>query len=648
AASPRTSEADGALEKLKEWRDQDLIERRERLEGATGRKVHRRRAMESHGGLAPSAPAGRRSEAQVHEPILVKEFCSAVGIPFIRLVKILQKEHNLLANINTTLPTAVAELVALSEGIELKVIKAKTQLEVLQEEFDGREVKKLSARPPVVTLLGHVDHGKTSLLDAIRSAKVASGEDGGITQHLTSYHLKREGLAITFLDTPGHAAFTAMRARGAQLTDIVVLIVAADDGVMPQTIEAINHAKAAGVPIVVAITKHDLGVFDEARVFGQLTEHGLTPSGDWGGEIDVIKTSAVTGEGLDDLLEHLAALAEVLDLKADFGGAPAGAVVEAETREGVGAAVRVLVQRGQLTPGAIVVCGNSYGKVRAILDDQGKRLKSAGPSIPCEIWGLDQVPSAGDKFFGVKSMQRAKSIAEETRHRRTDEARIGSQKALTLEDVFKQRDAEGTPELKLIIRTDMDGSMHALKDSLAELPTDQIKLDILHAGVGAVTDSDVLLAHTSGSIVIAFRVSSAPATRRLAEEHGVDIREYKVIYHVIEDITKAMEGLLEPEKTMERRATIEVREVFKITKVGAVAGCYVTDGLVSRNHRVRLVREGVIIREDNAIGSLRRFKDDVKEVRAGMECGIRLDGFGDLKQGDIIEALEVVEVARKL
>lgn len=652
SVSPRRAtnrgSAAGAQEKLKEWRDQDLIERRERLEGATGRRVHRRRAMESHGGAAPSAPAGRAVHAQVQEPILVKAFCSAVGIPFIRLVKILQKDHNLMATINTSLPTEVAELVALAEGVELEVIKAKSLLEELQEEFDEREAVKLAARPPVVTLLGHVDHGKTSLLDAIRSAKIAAGEDGGITQHLSSYHLRRDGLAITFLDTPGHAAFTAMRARGANLTDIVVLIVAADDGVMPQTVEAINHAKAAGVPIVVAITKIDLGVYDEARIFGQLTEHELTPSGNWGGETDVIKTSSVTGEGLDELLEHLVALAEVLDLQADRAGDAAGAVVEAETREGVGAAVRVLVQRGELKPGAVVTCGNSYGKVRAIVDDQGQRLESAGPSIPCEIWGLDQVPSAGDKFYSVKSMQRAKSIAEEIRQQRTERARIGSQKALTLEDVFKRRNSEGIPELNLIIRADVDGSMHALKDLLQELPTDQIKLEILHTGVGAVVDSDVLLAQASASIVIAYRVSLTPTTRRLAEAQGVDVREYKVIYEVIEDITKAMEGLLEPERKMEHRGTVEVREVFKITKVGVVAGCYVTDGVVSRNHRVRLVRGGIIIRDDSVIGSLRRFKDDVKEVRAGMECGIRLERFDDLKQGDVIEALEVVEVARTL
>lgn len=647
-ATLRTGSDAVARERLKEWRDRDLIERRERLEGATGRKIHRRRAQEAAGASGKAAPSVRKTHAQVHEPIQMKEFCSEVGVPFMQVMRKLQREHNMMVSINSTLPNEIAELVALEEGIELEIVKAKSRLDLLVEEFEQRKPKKVGIRPPVVTLLGHVDHGKTSLLDSIRRSGVAKGEDGGITQHIGAYHFKQGDVAVTFLDTPGHEAFTAMRARGAQLTDVVVLIVAADDGVMPQTLEAINHAKAAQVPIVVAITKTDLGVLDEARLYGQLAEQGLTPSGDWGGETDVIKTSAVTGEGIDELLEHLSALAELHEFEADSAGDPVGTVIEAETKEGVGSVVRVLVQQGKLRPGMTVVCGNAYGKVRALLDDKGKRLKEAGPSIPCEVWGLDEVPSAGDRMYCLKSPQQAKAIAEEIRQERRGQAQRQTQKARSLEDVFKQRDAGEIPELNVIIRADVDGSVDALRHALGQLPKDQVTLVIRHAGVGAVTDGDVLLADASDAIVIAFRVAPSSTTRKLAEEHGVDVREYKVIYNVIEDVVKALEGLLAPEEKREQRATVEVREVFRISKVGAVAGCYVTDGIVARDHTLRLVREGVVMREDCEIASLKRFKDDAKEVRMGMECGIRLEGFDDIKQGDVLEAYEIVKIARSL
>jgi translation initiation factor IF-2 len=652
-ASPRRAAGRGSeirsMEKLKEWRDQDLLERKERLAGATGRRIHTRRAIESQAGAAQAPPVMRKTKAEVHEPIRIREFCATVGVPFLRLMRTLQRDHDMaVVNISTTLPTELAELIALEEGIELEVIPSKSRLDLLREEFEQRAPKKLGPRPPVVTFLGHVDHGKTTLLDAIRRTRVVAGEDGGITQHIGSYHFQRDSVAVTFLDTPGHAAFTAIRARGAQLTDLVVLILAADDGVMPQTVEAINHAKAAEVPIVVAITKIDLGNFDENRVYAQLAEHELTPSGTWGGHTDVIKTSAVTGEGIDQLVEHLAAMTELMELEADHTGDPRGAVIEAEVREGVGPVARVLVQSGRLRPGMTIVCGNAFGKVRAILDDQGKRLSEAGPSIPCEIWGLDEVPSAGDPFYGLKSSQQAKAIAEETRAERLAQSRTPSQKAQTLEEVFKQRDAEGVPELEVIIRADVDGSVDALRQALNKLPTEQVHLVIRHAGVGAVTDSDVVLAHASGAVIIAFRVAIGANTQKLAEEHGVDVREYKVIYDVVDDIVKALEGLLAPEERRETRGTAEVRDVFKISKVGTVAGCYVTDGVIAREHQVRLVREGVVVRDDCRIDSLRRFKDDVKEVRAGMECGLHVERFNDVKQGDVVEAYEIVHIARTL
>jgi translation initiation factor IF-2 len=507
----------------------------------------------------------------------------------------------------------------------------------------------LKQRSPVVTFLGHVDHGKTSLLDAIRATHVTEKEDGGITQHIGSYHLKHKTAGeVTFLDTPGHAAFTAMRARGAQMTDVVVLVVAADDGVMPQTIEAINHAKAAGVPVVVALNKCDLGTQNFTKIYGQLAEHGLTPSGDWGGETDVLATSAVTGEGIDALVEHLAALGEVLDLKADYKGDATGVVIEAETKEGVGAVVRVLVQQGMLKTGSVLVCGNAFGKVRALIDDRGKRIKQAGPSIPVEVWGLDEVPAAGDHFYQVKNMQVAKSVAEDVRRQRASESRAETRRLRSLEDVFKRRELGELPELNVIVKADVDGSLDALRNMLEQFPSDEVRLTIRHAAVGPVTDSDVLLADTSDAIVIAFRVTPSTGAKRLADEKGVDVRQYKVIYEVGDEIRKAMEGLLEPEEKIENRATCEVRDVFKITKLGQVAGCFVTDGTVQRNHLVRLVRDGIVVREGSKIDSLRRFKDDVKEVRAGMECGIRIENFDDIKVGDVIESYEVVKLPRKL
>ncbi|MCP4589989.1 MAG: translation initiation factor IF-2 [bacterium] len=641
----RGSEAGG---RSQEWRDRDMAELKERLSGATGRRIqsHRLEAKSPGGGHGGGA-MGPITKAEVSEPIMVREFCKAIGVPFVRLAGVFRREHDMLPNINSTLTKEVAELVALDFGIELSVKEAKTSLHVLMDEFAAHERTSLQPRPPVITMLGHVDHGKTSLLDAIRRTGVVGEEDGGITQHLGSYHLVREGSAVTFLDTPGHAAFTAMRARGAQMTDIVVLVVAADDGVMAQTVEAINHAKAAEVSIVVALNKSDLGDANENMILGQLAAHELNPS-QWGGEIDVIKTSAVTGDGVEELVQHLAALAEVLELKADPTVPATGTVIEAQTKEGVGPVATVLVQEGTLRVGAGVVCGGAFGKVRALVDDSGRRIKQATPSIPVEVWGLDDVPEAGDKMFKVDSLQRAGQIASDTKQRRVVKGRAASTKARTLDDLFKQRAAGSVPELNLIIKTDVSGSSIALRKVLEEIPSDEVSLSIRHIGVGGITDGDVLLADACDGIIIGFRVVPSLGARHLAEEKGVDVRRYKVIYEVTDDIRRAMEGLLEPEKRIEQRATVEVRDTFRITKVGMVAGGYVTDGVVNRNHFARLIRDGVVIRDDCKLSSLRRFKDDVREVRAGMECGIRLESFEDVKPGDIVESYEIVKVPRKL
>jgi translation initiation factor IF-2 len=637
-----------AASKLKEWRDRDLAERQERISDATGRRIHARRSVGGgkHDRAGRAAP---KTDVTIQEPIRMKSFCSEMGISLLQIRPALRREYGIIVDINSELTSEMAEFIALEHGINLTLIPAKTALDELAEEFKDRKPKLLKSRPAVVTFLGHVDHGKTSLLDAIKTTHVASGEDGGITQHIGAYHIEHPTAGhITFLDTPGHAAFTAMRARGAHLTDIIVLVVAADDGVMPQTVEAINHAKASGVPIVVALNKIDLGTQNVQKIYGQLTEHELTPAGDWGGEVDVIHTAATTGEGIDELIEHLTALGEVLDLKADVKGTATGTVIEAETKEGVGAVVRVLVQDGLLRTGKIVVCGNAFGKVRAIIDDRGKKLKEAGPSIPVEIWGLDEVPVAGDKFYELNSMQRAKAIAAEMRHYRVGEARVQTKRLRSLEEVFQKRDEGAVPELNIIIKADVDGSLDALRTMLEKIPSDEIRLTIRHSAVGAVNDSDVLLADASDAIVVAYRVAPAGGSKRLAEEKSVDIRSYKVIYEVADDIKKALEGLLAPEEKEESRATCEVREVFRVSKIGVVAGCMVASGVINRNNVVRLIRDGVVVRQGCKIGSLRRFKDDAREVRAGLECGIRIDGFDDVKPGDTIEAYEIIKLARTL
>ena len=634
-----------AGEKLLEWRDRDLAERQERLAGATGRRI-RRRSMQSGGGTA-LAPA-RRTGATVSEPIMMKELLAATGLNFIECFKILRDEHHLVGNVNMTLPTETAELLTLHFGIELKVIPAQTKLDVLREEFENRPRVNLRSRPPVVAMLGHVDHGKTSLLDAIRRTRVAAHEDGGITQHIGAYHIQSDRGPVTFLDTPGHQAFTAMRARGAHLTDVVVLVVAADDGVMPQTIEALNHAKAANVPIVVALNKIDLGDQNKLKIYGQLSEQGLSPS-EWGGEVDVIPTSATSGGGVRELVAHLADLSSVLDLKADPTVPAAGTVIEAETKSGVGAVARVLMQEGTLRVGEFVVCGPASGKVRALVDDRGNRLMEAGPSMPVEVWGLDEVPMSGDRLLVTDSMQRAKEIASETLQKRVEAARIQTRKPKTLEDMLERRDEREIPELNIVIKADADGSVTALQKSLEGFPSTEVKLSIRHAGVGAVNDGDVLLAATSGGLVIAFRVDVSPLVRRMAEQSGVDVRNYRVIYDVVDDIRKALEGLLTPEEIVEFRGSVEVREIFRLgKKIGAIAGGYVRDGVIERGHFAKVIRNGVIVRAKGKFASLRRFKDDVKEVRAGMECGIKLEGFDDVHVGDVIETFEIIHKARTL
>ncbi len=631
-----------AGEQLREWKDSDLQERQERLRGATGRRV-KRRASEGRGSVEHRAI----TTAQVTEPIVLKEFCAATGLSMVQLTPKFMSEFKILPNINMHLERAVAELLAEEFDIELTVVAARSPLDDIRDEFKNRERPNLKTRAPVVTFLGHVDHGKTSLLDAIRETRVTKGEAGGITQHMGAYYFERDDLRVTFLDTPGHQAFTAMRARGANLTDVVVLVVAADDGVMPQTREAINHAKAAGVPIVVALNKIDIPGVDENKVFGQLAEQELVPT-EWGGNVDVIRTSATSGTGIDTLVEHLSTLSELLELKGDPTQPAHGRVIEAEMKPGVGAVARILIQDGSIKKGDFIVCGPGFGKVRSLKDDHGRDMDHPGPSMPVEVSGLDDLPSAGDEFFQVDSLKKAEQIAEQVKQQARRKSLGSSSKPKTLEDLFGQKKAGEIPELNVIVKADVQGSVDVLRQSLEEFPSDQVKLQVLHTAVGAINESDILLAEASGAIVVGFQVVPDSKVQRLADEKSVDIRLYRVIYDLMDDIKLALEGLLEPERRLERRGEAEVREIFKVGKIGTVAGCFMRDGVIARSHTVRVIRDGVVVRDESKLSSLRRFKDDVKEVKNGYECGIKLEGFDDIKPGDVIEAYEVVQVARSL
>lgn len=637
-------------QRLREWRDQDLLERKERLASVTGHGLRDRRAAERRRAATPQpggAQAGRKEPVAITTPIAIKDFCSAVGVPFSVIHKKLLEQTGRMWVINQSIDAEQAELLALDLGVPIQVQKAKTAYERLEDEFAQRERANLQPRPPVVAMLGHVDHGKTSLLDAIRKTHVAAGEAGGITQHIGAYRIDRGEWHVTFVDTPGHEAFTAMRARGANLTDVVVLVVAADDGVMPQTVEAIAHARAASVPIVVALNKIDLPGVDLNRVYAKLAEQELTPS-EWGGQTDVIKTSATTGVGIDELLAHLSTLSELMELKADPTVPAQAMVIESQMREGRGVVAQVLVREGTLRAGQCVVCGPGAGRIRALRDASGHMVAEASPGTPVEVSGLDEMPAAGDRLYQVDNQSLAKEIAEEVRQERRAASLESVPKVRTLE-AFVLGEAEGeVPELNVIVKADVQGSVEVLRKSLGDFPAEKARLIILHSAVGAVSEADVQLAKASGAIIIGFNVVAEERARQLADQLGVEVRSYRVIYEMLDDLHKALAGLLAPVKHEEVRGTVEVRQVFSVSRVGAIAGCYVTDGVVSRHCKLRLIRDGRIIAEGRPIASLRRFKDDAREVRAGLECGIKVQDFDDVKPGDILQAYEVTEVAQEL
>lgn len=595
----------------------------------------------SHGFARPTDKVTH--EVSIPEAITVAELAQQMNVKSGVVIKELMK-LGVMATINQSLEQESAQLVVEELGHTFKLVSGEEVEEALEETL-GQHEGTLEARAPVVTVMGHVDHGKTSLLDYIRESRVASGEAGGITQHIGAYHVETDKGMVTFLDTPGHAAFTAMRARGAKSTDIVILVVAADDGVMPQTEEAILHARAAGVPIVVAVTKIDKEGVDLDRVRNELAAKDVIPE-DWGGDTQFIPVSAHTGDGIDDLLEALLLQAELLELQAPIDIPGKGLVIESRLDKGRGSVASVLVQAGTLRLGDIVLAGQRYGRIRAMTDEDGKQINEAGPSIPVEILGLDGTPNAGDAFVVLENEKRAREVAA-FRQERDRADKLKRQHATKLENMFANMGADENKPLNVVVKADVRGSLEAIQSSLLDMGNEEVQVNIISSGVGGITETDISLALTSGAVVFGFNVRADNAARSLVESEGVDLRYYSVIYDLIDDVKQALSGMLSPELREEINGTAEVRDVFKSPKFGAIAGCMVIDGTLYRNNPIRVLRDDVVIYEGE-LESLRRFKDDVTEVRNGMECGIGVKNYNDVKPGDKIEVYEVKEYARTL
>ncbi|MEB2268740.1 translation initiation factor IF-2 [Bacillus safensis] len=548
-----------------------------------------------------------------------------------------------MATINQELDKDTVELIASEYGVPVEEVIILEETELEKYEVEDKE-EDMQVRPPVVTIMGHVDHGKTTLLDSIRKTKVVEGEAGGITQHIGAYQIEENGKKITFLDTPGHAAFTTMRARGAEVTDTTILVVAADDGVMPQTIEAINHAKAAEVPIIVAVNKIDKPTANPDRVMQELTEHGLVPEA-WGGETIFVPLSAKTGEGIDELIEMILLVSEVAELKANPNRAAKGTVIEAELDKGRGSVATLLVQTGTLQVGDPIVVGNTFGRVRAMVNDVGRRVKTAGPSTPVEITGLNDVPNAGDQFLVFKDEKTARQVGEARASKQLDEQRSDKAK-LSLDDLFEQIKQGDVKDINLIVKADVQGSAEALTAALQKIEVEGVKVKIIHTGVGAITESDIILASASNAIVIGFNVRPDGNAKSTAETENVDIRLHRIIYKVIDEIEAAMKGMLDPEYEEKVIGQVEVRQTFKVSKIGTIAGGYVTEGTITRDSGIRLIRDGVVIFEGE-VDVLKRFKDDVKEVSQGYECGITIKKYNDIREGDVLESFVMQEIERK-
>ncbi|MEO6437156.1 MAG: translation initiation factor IF-2 [Tepidisphaeraceae bacterium] len=645
-----------AMEKLKEFSEQDLIDRQIRLNTAAASRAsfegHLKKTV-GRGTHAIAKTGVQRGEPiALEEPITVKSLSAALGIKSNDIIKKLMQQ-GVFANVNQSLDHDMAAALALDYGVELEIAVEQSLEDVLLEEITGREKdeSKLVRRPAVVTILGHVDHGKTSLLDKIRTANVAAGEAGGITQHTAAWVVEitsseGEKKRVTFIDTPGHQAFTSMRARGANMTDVVVLVVSAAEGVQPQTIESINHAKAAGVPIVVALNKIDRADANPDMVLGQLAQHELNPV-EWGGDTEVIRTSAITSVGIKELIEMLDYQADLLDLKADPTAPALGTVIESRVDAGLGSVATVLIQNGTLRPGDVGLSGPGYGRIRSLISDLGKQLTEAGPSTPVIVSGLSILPNAGDKFFVLDDNERARAIAEE-RATRSRQNQLAQQSKVTLDNLFDTIKAGEIKTINLIVKGDVQGSVETLAKTITDQNTEEVRVRVIHSAVGGITESDVELADASSAVIIGFHVVPDESARAMAEQRKVEIRLYRVIYEIFDDLKKALSGLLEPEIREKLHGHVEVRQVFKVTRLGNIAGCFVTDGHIQRGSKIRLIRDGRVITEDLSIETLRRVKDDVKEVKSGFECGLKLAGYDDIKVGDKLEGYIREEFKRTL
>ncbi|MCP4174527.1 MAG: translation initiation factor IF-2 [Fuerstiella sp.] len=594
-----------------------------------------------------SAPIDLKTSAQIEFPITVRNLSEAIGRPAKSIMSYFFQDGRMVT-INDELNEEDALEVAMELGVDLEIKRGRDiEAELLASLDHDDEEDSLEWRPPIITVLGHVDHGKTTLVDNLRNAAVAAGEAGGITQHIAAYQIENEGQHLTFVDTPGHAAFGEMRARGANVTDMIVLVIAADDGIMPQTEECISHAKSAGVPIVIALNKMDLPEVEDQKVLQQLAQHELLPS-EWGGEYEVVRTSGETGMGLDNLVETLQLTAELLEFKANPDREAVGVCLESFRDEGRGVIAWMIVQKGTLKVGDDVLCGTSFGRIRAMYDDRGNEVREAGPSTPVKVAGLNEVPTAGVHFFVMKDVEEARQVAETRQHEGREQVLSRRGQPRTLEDILNSaRAGEGVQELPLIIKADTPGSLEAIRGELGKFEHPEVKVSIIHEGVGGVNESDVYLASAAEAIIVAFHVIAEERAEQLAEKEAVEIRRYNIIYEVTEQIRQSLEGLLRPEKVEVATGRAIVLRTFAISRFGTIAGCRVINGTIARDNRVHVIRDNTVL-NDYRIGSLKREKDDAKDVREGMECGIRLDGFNDVKDGDLLEAFRIDEIQRTL
>jgi translation initiation factor IF-2 len=648
AAPGEAAGADGAPKKKKGRKvikKSDMLDTMERDFMGRGKRPQKRRALpgKEQKKTEITVPRASKRVIRISEVITVADLARGMGVKAGDVLKKLL-DMGMMATINQVLDYDTASLIAAEFEHQVENVAFDVDQMLESGEAAGAEAQA-APRAPVVTMMGHVDHGKTSLLDAIRSTDVAAGEAGGITQHIGAYTVDVGGRQVTFLDTPGHEAFTAMRARGAKVTDIVILVVAADDGVMPQTVEAINHARAAEVPIIVAVNKIDKADANPERVRQELANHGLAPE-DWGGDTIMVPVSAKTKEGIQQLLDMSLLQSDVLELRANASRLAKGTIIEARLDRGRGPVATVLVQEGTLHQGDPFVCGTQYGRIRAMVNDRGQRVDEAGPATPVEILGLGGVPEAGDTFVAVADDQKARQVAEH-RKAKQREAEMAKTAKVSLDDLYQQIQTGEVKELKIVLKADVQGSVEAMSEALRRLSSDDVRVNVLHASVGGITESDVLLASASNAIVIGFNVRPEPKAAALAEREGVDIRLYTIIYEALNDVRDALEGLLEPTLQEKILGRAEVRQTFVVSGIGQVAGCAVTDGKITRGARARLLRDHVVV-HDGRIGSLKRFKEDVREVATGYECGLSLEGYQDVKTGDVVEAYEVEQVARRL